>query len=62
MRIEHPWSFCQGGFVTASLQPLPVPDQTVSFHPRALESRDSVVPPTASTPWHAAGTQPETEG
>jgi hypothetical protein len=38
-------------------QPLPVPRQTVSLQPRALEERTSRVPPTAVTYWEEAGNE-----
>ena len=55
VRLAHPLSVCQGGLASYFEQPLPAPFHTVSFHPRGLLSRLSVVPPTAVTYGDAAG-------
>jgi hypothetical protein len=46
---------CHEGAGTTALHPLPPWLHAVSPQPRALESCDSVVPPTATTPADVAG-------
>jgi hypothetical protein len=55
VRREQPRSFCQEGLGNTLEQPLPVPLQTVSLQPRALDERTRRVPPTAVTYCEEAG-------
>src|ERR1700685_2711122 len=49
VRFAQPVSDCQAGFAMYALQPPPLALHTVSDQPRALPSRASDVPPTATT-------------
>src|SRR5271168_3639675 len=55
VRLEQPESVCQAGFDSYRLQPLPVPLQAVSDHPREFDAGSRRVPPTAITSGDAAG-------
>ena len=55
LRAHWVAAVCQAGFGLTVEQPLPAPLHAVSFQPRALASRVSEVPPTATTCESEAG-------
>src|ERR1700758_1336443 len=55
VRRMHPESFCQSGFGSYALQPLPVPLHTVSLLRVLFAFNVRLVPPTAGTYCEAAG-------